>query len=89
MPPVIDGIFIGTKLLVFLLFALLVCNTAAGLASRLARGLALATATLFSAGTKIGCFNRLNVFHFGYLHSIFSTYAFILSYFSVKCNIYS
>ena len=78
MPPVTDGIFIGTKLLVFLLFALLVCNTTAGLASRLARGLALATAAFFSAGTKIRCFNRLNVFHFEYLHNIFSIYSLIL-----------
>ena len=86
MPPVIDGISLGTKLLVFLLFALLVCNTTAGFASRLARGLALATAALFSAGAKIRCFNRLDVFHFGYLHRIFNMP--ILSYFSVKCNMY-
>ena len=63
MPPVIDGISIGTKLLVFLLFALLVCNTTAGFASRLARGLALAAAAVLSALAKIFGFDCLDVLH--------------------------
>ena len=63
MPPVIDGIFIGTKLLVFLLFALLVCNTTAGLASRLARGLAFAAAAVLRACAKVAGLKSLNVLH--------------------------
>ena len=46
-----------------LALALLVCDTAAGLASRLARGLALATATVLSGLAKILGFNSLNTLH--------------------------
>ena len=46
-----------------LALALLISNTAAGLASRLARGLALAASAVLSALAKILCFNSLDVFH--------------------------
>ena len=44
--------------------ALLVSDATAGLASRLARCLALAATAVLSAVAKIACFNSLNVFHF-------------------------
>ena len=43
--------------------ALLVCNTAAGLASRLAGGLALATATVLSAVAQVTGLDSSDVFH--------------------------
>ena len=43
--------------------ALLVCNAAAGLASRLAGGLALTTATVLSAVAQITSLNSLDMFH--------------------------
>ena len=46
-----------------LALALLVSNTAAGLASRLARGLALTASAVLSALAKILGFNSLDVFH--------------------------
>ena len=46
-----------------LALALLVCNTTAGLASRLTRGLALAAATVVSALAKVLGFDSLDVFH--------------------------
>ena len=46
-----------------LVFALLVSDTAAGLTSGLARGLALAAATVFSALAKVLGFNSLDVLH--------------------------
>ena len=54
--------------LLLLAFALLVSNTAAGLASRLARSLAFATAAVLSAFTQVASFDGLNVFHDGNLH---------------------
>ncbi len=53
-------------LLVFLLcvFALLVCNTAAGLASGLTRSLAFAAATLLSAFAKILCNEGFDTLHY-------------------------
>jgi hypothetical protein len=53
------------KLLAFLLaaHALLVCDTAAGLASGLAGGLALAAATVLCALAKVLGFKSLDVFH--------------------------
>ena len=44
-------------------FALLVGNTAAGLASGLARSLALTAATVLCALAQITSFDSLNVFH--------------------------
>ena len=43
--------------------ALLVGNAAAGLASRLAGGLALPTAAILSAGTQVPGINGLDSFH--------------------------
>ena len=54
-----------TKLLVLIL-ALLVCNAARGLASRLAGGLALATATGLNALIHISGFDSLNSAHCNY-----------------------
>jgi hypothetical protein len=52
------------KLLAFLLaFALLICNTAAGLASRLAGGLALAASAVLCALAKVLGFNSFNMLH--------------------------
>ena len=52
------------KLLAFLgVFALLVSDAAAGLASRLARGLALTTAAVLSALAKVLGFDSLDVLH--------------------------
>ena len=45
------------------IFALLISNSAGSLASRLARGLALATATVLSGLAKILGFNSLNTLH--------------------------
>ncbi len=50
------------KLLVFIL-ALLICNTAGGLASRLAGSLALTASARLYALRKVTCFNRLDSFH--------------------------
>ena len=47
----------------FLIFARLVCNTAAGLASGLAGSLAFAAAALLRAFAKVAGFNGLDVLH--------------------------
>ena len=47
-------------------FALLVSDTAAGLASGLARGLAFAAAAVLLAVAKIFGLNSLDMFHFNY-----------------------
>ena len=49
--------------LFLLVLALLICNAAAGLASRLAGGLALAATTVFSALAQIAGFDSLDVLH--------------------------
>ena len=59
MPPVSAAF----RYLQLLAFALLVGNTAAGLAGRLAGSLALAAATILSAIAQIASFNGLDVFH--------------------------
>ena len=46
-----------------LVFALLICNAAAGLASRLAGGLALAASAILRACAKILCLDSLNMLH--------------------------
>ena len=64
MPPSKGGIFREQKLLAFLLaFALLICNAAAGLASRLAGGLALAASAVLCALAKVLGFNSLDMLH--------------------------
>ena len=61
------AVFPVKQLLAFLLslgvLALLVCNTAAGLASRLAGGLAFAAAAALCALNEITGTNGLDVFH--------------------------
>ena len=49
--------------LLILVFALLICDTAGCLASRLAGCLALAATTVLSALAEITCFNCLDMFH--------------------------
>ena len=60
------------KLLALLLLALalLVSDTAAGLASGLAGSLALAATAVLCAFAQITSFDSLNVFHGGNLHKI-------------------
>ena len=60
MPPMRWAFF---SVYLFLALALLVSDTAAGLASRLARGLALAASTVLCALAKVLGFNSLDVFH--------------------------
>ena len=63
MPPV-NAAFCYVQLLAFFgAFALLICNAAAGLASRLAGSLALAAAAILRTFTQIAGLNRLDVFH--------------------------
>ena len=59
------GISIYRKLLVFLVLALLVCDTAAGLACGLAGSLAFAAAAVLCALAKILGLQSLNVVHRG------------------------
>jgi hypothetical protein len=51
------------ELILLVILALLVCNTAGGLARGLAGGLALATATVFNSLCNILRFNSLNSRH--------------------------
>ena len=73
MPP-IRRHFQEARLLALGVLALLVSDTAAGLASRLARGLALTAATVFCAFAKVAGRNSLDVFHDGYLHKNSTAY---------------
>ena len=57
------------KLLAFSVLALLISNTAACLASRLARSLAFAATAVLVA--KIASFNSLDMFHSSNLHELF------------------
>jgi len=66
MPPTSDGIFY-----LLLVFAGLVSNTTAGLASGLARSLALAATALGCALAKVTGFQSLNSFHNRTLQSKF------------------
>ena len=52
------------KLLLVLVLALLICNAARGLASRLAGGLALAAAAVLYGLCDILGFNSIDSFHF-------------------------
>ena len=77
MPPA-GGIFIVSKLLALLALlgalALLVRDTAAGLASGLAGSLALAAAALLCALAQIAGLDGLDVLHDGYLHKNSTAY---------------
>ena len=61
--------FQNPKLLVIL--ALLICNAAGGLASRLAGGLALAASAVFNSLGNILCFDSLDSAHFFVLQKTF------------------
>ena len=66
MPPNAAALLSGKYplLLAFLLaLALLISDAAAGLASRLARGLAFAASAVLCAVAKVSGFNGLDVFH--------------------------
>ena len=69
MPPV-SAAFQYVQLLAFLALALLVGNAAAGLAGRLARGLALTAAAILGAVTQILGLDGLDMLHGRYLHKI-------------------
>ena len=56
--------------LLLLVLALLVSNAAAGLASRLARGLALATAAVLCALAKVASLDSLDMLHYSILQRI-------------------
>jgi hypothetical protein len=59
----------GLQLLAFLgVFALLIGNAAAGLASRLAGSLAFAAAAVLGAFTQVTGFKSLDMFHSSNLH---------------------
>ena len=63
MPPG-SAAFQGMQLLALLsAFALLVCNAAAGLAGRLAGGLALTTTAVLSAVAQVASLDSLDMFH--------------------------
>ena len=59
-----------TRKLLLLVLALLVSNAAAGLASRLARGLALATAAVLCALAKVASLDSLDMLHYSILQRI-------------------
>ena len=62
----------GKLLALFAVLALLVGDAAAGLAGRLARGLALAAAAVLGAVTQIAGIERLDMFHRCSLHISFA-----------------
>ena len=64
-------LFFDPYLLVFLIFARLIGNTAACFAGRLARCLAFAASAVFSAFAKVACFKRFYVLHLHNLQYIF------------------
>jgi hypothetical protein len=70
----------GKLKLLFVVFALLVCNTAGGLASGLAGGLAFAAAAGLSALVQVTSFNGLDSAHENYLAFRYVMYAIKLVY---------
>lgn len=94
-PPKTGGISTKYRLLfVVLVFALLVSDTAAGLACRLAGGLALTAAALLSGLAELLGFQSLNTFHDNFL-SVYTQLVFfqlyhilsVLSICSIRKNI--
>ena len=69
MPP---GLAAFLRLTSLLILALLVSNAAAGLASRLAGGLALAAAAVLCAVAQIASFDGLDMFHRIILQKVFT-----------------
>ena len=83
MPPG-SAAFLGMQLLALLsALALLVCNAAAGLASRLAGGLALTTTAVLSAVAQVASLDGLDMFHGKNLHKVFAQ---MVAYFPDKVN---
>ena len=83
MPPE-GGILV--RILFLGVLALLVSDAAAGLASRLARGLAFAATAVLCAFAKVTSFNGLNMLHNGNPpNNEFTTY--IIAHFFAKVNI--
>jgi hypothetical protein len=83
MPPE-GGILV--RILFLGVLALLVSDAAAGLASRLARGLALTATAVLCALAKVASFNGLNMLHNGKPpNKEFTSY--IVAYFFAKVNI--
>ena len=73
MPPR-PAAFQYVQLLAFLgALALLICDTAAGFAGRLAGSLAFAATAILRTVTQIAGLDRLNMFHNSYLHKLCST----------------
>ena len=66
MPPINGGIFYQQLLVA--VFALLVGDAAAGLASGLARSLALTAAAVLGAVAEVASFDGNDMLHDGYLH---------------------
>ena len=64
-------VFCLCALLFVAIFALLVSDTTACLASRLARGLALTATTVLCAFAKVCCVKSLNMFHFLFLRDVY------------------
>ena len=59
------------ELLLFLVLALLICDAAAGLASRLARGLALAASAVLCALAKVTSLDSFDMLHYSILQRNF------------------
>ena len=79
MPPA--AAFLQFQLLIF---ALLIGNTAAGLAGRLAGGLALTAAAILGAFAQVAGLKGLDVFHNFTFYNIFKWYYFITLLFSCQ-----
>ena len=75
------------QLLAFLAFALLVCDTAAGLASGLAGSLAFAATAVLGAFAQITSFDGLNMFHGVTSIKVFRMYLLMLPHDWHKVNI--
>ena len=74
------------RILFLVVLALLISDAAAGLAGRLARGLAFAATAVLCAFAKVTSFNSLNMLHDGKPPSNeFTTY--IIAHFFAKVNI--
>jgi uncharacterized membrane protein len=77
----IDSVLFGVgKSVVFLVFALLICNSARSLASGLARGLALTAAAVLNGVSDILSFDCLDSAHCEALHRL----KFLLSQYSIS-----
>ena len=69
MPPKAAASYTAKLFALFIVLALLICNTTACFTSRLAGSLALATTAILCALTQIAGLNCLNMFHEYTLHN--------------------